>query len=101
MRDPDIERQTRTQAIRFLLYPIIFSPDLSLEADRACNIFRAYPKDQLVGGIQDTRAELAQPLLQAARVERLESNSTEDQVRAYLAAVVGQLEADLPPRGGT
>ncbi len=101
MRDPDLDRRSRTQAIRLLLYPILFSPDLSLEVDRVSRIFVSYPEAQLASVIQETRAELAQPLLRAADSEQLVSNATEEQVRAFLAAVVGRLEADLLHRGGT
>lgn len=95
MRDIESERQARAQAVRFLLYPVIFSPDLALEADRVFQLFRTYPHDQIAAVIQDTRAELEQPMLQVIQIERLVSKPAEHEVRAYLAAVVGRLEATL------
>ena len=100
MKDLDAERRNRTAAIGFLLYPVLFSPDMSLEVDRVSDLFRSYPADKLLVVIQDARAELVQPLLQTTCIERLESKPTEDQVRAYLAAVVQRLESDPALRSG-
>lgn len=88
MNDSETERGRRTRAVHFLLYPVIFSPDLSLEPDRVAQLFRAHPAEQLAAIVQDTRAELAGPILQVSQVESLVSKSTESQVRAYLEAVV-------------
>ena len=100
MSDPGAERQTRTQVLRPLLYPVIFSPDLSREVDRVCQLFRTRPHDEVVRLIQGTRAELAQPMLQVTGLESLVSKPTENEARAYLTAVVQQMEADLVLRGG-
>ena len=100
MSDPVTGQQLRTQALRLLLYPVIFSPDLSSETDRVCHLFKGRPQDELAGIIREARAELAQPMLLAAQIEVLVGNPTEAQVRAYLTAVVEQLEADLLSRGG-
>ena len=101
MRDQDLERQNRTQAIRFLLYPVLFAPDLSLEVDRVANLFRTHSHVDLMGVIRDAKAELSQPLLQIAHIERLVSNPTEDQVRTFLSAVLQRLEADPASQDGT
>ncbi len=100
MEDLDTERQNRTTAIRFLLYPVLFSPELSLEVGRVSDLFSFYPGDKVLEVIRAVRAELAQPLLQAACIERLESQPTEDQVRAFLTALVQRLESDPALRSG-
>jgi len=99
MNNPDDERrQDCAGVLRLLLYPVIFSTDLEAQTDRVCQLFRPRPVDELVGIIRATRAELDQPTLAAARIEDLFSKPTEDQVRAYLASVVHQLEVDLALR---
>jgi hypothetical protein len=100
MSDPGTGQPLRTQALRLLLYPVIFSPDLSSETDRVCRLFRGRPHDELAGLIREAWAELAQPMLLAVQIEALVANPTEAQVRAYLTAVVQQLEADLLLPGG-
>jgi hypothetical protein len=77
MSDPSTGRELRTQALRLLLYPVIFSPDLSSETDRVCRLFRGRPHDELAGVIREARAELAQPMLLAAQIEVLVGNPTE------------------------
>ena len=100
MLDPEAELQARTQGVRFLLYPVIFSLDLTLETDRVCRLFQTYPHAQIVTVIQHVRAELDEPSLQVSRLEGLVSNSAEYEVRAYLKAIVAGLEATLALRGG-
>jgi hypothetical protein len=99
MNDPEAERQRREQAVRFLLYPVIFSPDLALEPGRVAELFRTHQTDQLTSIVRDTRAELARPLLQVSQVEDLVSKSTESQVRAYLTAVSNLIEGEYLSRG--
>jgi hypothetical protein len=100
MSDPSTGRELRTQALRLLLYPVIFSPDLLSETDRVCRLFNGRPHDELAGVTREARAELDQPMLLVAQIEALVGNPTEAQVRAYLTAVVQQLEADLLLRDG-
>ena len=99
MRDPETERLDRTRAVQFLLYPVIFSPDLTLEAGRVSQLFRSHRLDQLASVVRDTRAELALPILQVSQVESLVCKANESQVRAYLTAVVDRIAADLLPPG--
>ena len=99
MNDLETERQRRLQAVRFLLYPVIFSPDLALEPGRVSQLFRTHQTDQLASIVQETRAELARPILQVSQVESLVSKSTESQVRAYLTAVANLIAAEYLPPG--
>ena len=89
-----------TQAVRFLLYPVIFSPDLALEVDRVCRLFHGYPPAQILDLVKNVRAELEIPSIQVSQVEGLVSNPAEHEVRAYLKAVVTRLEATLVREGG-
>jgi hypothetical protein len=99
MNDSESERQRRLRAVRFLLYPVIFSPDLSLEPARVSQLFRTHQTDQLASIVQETRAELARPILQVSEVGSLVSKSTESQVRAYLTAVANLIAAEYLSRG--
>jgi len=85
--------------LRLFLYPVIFAPDPGAEVARVCRLFRDRPADELGRIIRDARAELAQPGLAAAAIEDLVSGADEARVRAYLMAVLQQLEADLATRG--
>jgi hypothetical protein len=100
MPDREAELQARTRGVRFLLYPVIFSSDLAVEADRVCRLFQDYPLSQILDVVQDVRAELEGPAIQVSQVERLVSNPAEHEVRAYLKAVVTGLEATRLSRGG-
>ena len=84
--------------LRLLLYPVIFSPDLGAEAARVGGLFRDRSTAELARIVRDARAELARPGLEAAAIEELVSGATEEQVRSFLAGVIGQLEAILATR---
>jgi hypothetical protein len=86
-------RAQRVRTIRLVLYPVMFSADPHAEVSRVAAHFRTYPAPQRLAIVRDIREELAHPLLAVTEVERLESRSSESQLRAYLAAVIGALDA--------
>lgn len=100
MQKSDTDRQDREGAVRFLLYPVIFSPDLASEVDRVCRLFGTYPREQILAIITNVKGELAEPTIETRLVLELTSKPNEPQVRAFLSQVVIGLEAIFSQREG-
>jgi len=89
------DRLNAIQALRLLLYPVIFVPDLTTEIHRVSQLFGARPQEELMALIQSVRAALAQPALQVGQIEPLVSKPTEGQLRHFLEGVVQELETEM------
>jgi len=95
-----IDRLNPIQALRFLLYPVVFAPDPIAEIHRVSQLFGDRPQMELAALIQGARMALAQSVLQVDQIEPLVSKPTEAQLRVFLESVVGELEAELLRRSG-